>query len=143
MEDESKSWNPRGGRPKKNENELRNKPVLIKFTEDEKKRLYQESKDLGWSKPIVYFRNKLLSKEGGVKHNPQELFKALNELGPELSKVAANINRVARYVNYLDKNNMIDAKFIGEYNVHFKRLIEVQHKYTVAIKAYLRTLVEK
>ncbi|PSR51934.1 hypothetical protein AHMF7605_28920 [Adhaeribacter arboris] len=143
MEEEIKNWNPKGGRPKKSDKERRDKPVLIKFTEDERNQLYKESEDLGWKQPLVYFRNKLLSKTNSTNHNPQSLFKALNRLNPELNKVGNNINQIARYVNYLDKNNMVDQKFIAEYSTCFKEMIEVQKEYTLAIKAYLRSVSKK
>lgn len=142
MEQEIKPWNPKGGRPKKNEKDLRKERLNLKFTEAEMKQLVEECKELGWGKPYVYFRNKLLSK-GGAGYNPRELFKALNQINPQLSKAGNNINQVAKYVNYLDKNNMIDAKFIAEYNVHFKRMIEVQREYVLAIRAYLKTLPDE
>ena len=136
MEEEIKAWNPKGGRPKKAEKDLRNKPVKIKLTEGEKTSLYKECEKLGWKQPHVYFRNKLLSKAAGPGYNPQELFKTLD-------KVGVNINQIAKYINYLDKNNMVDQKFMPEYNQHFKRMIEVQSEYTVAIKAFLRILSDK
>ena len=142
-EEDQKTWNPKGGRPRKDQKELRNKQVIIKFTETEKTALYKESKDLGWKQPLVYFRKKLLAKEGRVSHNPQELFKALNKLNPELNKVGHNINQIARYVNYLDKNNMVDQRFLAEYNQCFKKMTEVQQEYTLAIRAYLRALAQK
>lgn len=143
MEEEVNNWNPKGGRPKKDPKELRNHPVNIKLTEDEKKDLYQEADDLGWKQPLVYFRNKLLSKNSGPGPNPHELFKALNKLSPELNKVGNNINQVARYVNYLDKNNMVDQKTIAEYNAHFKRMNEIHHEYALAIRAYLKSISNK
>jgi len=143
MEEKIKAWNPKGGRPKKSDKERRDKTVLIKFTEDEKSQIYKESEDLGWKQPLVYFRNKLLSKNSSAGHNPQSLFKALNKLNPELNRVGNNINQIAKYVNYLDKNNMVDQKFIAEYNTYFKQMLEVQQEYTLVIKAYLRTVSDK
>jgi hypothetical protein len=140
MEEEIKTWNPKGGRPKKDEKDLRNKSVKIKLTETEKTDLYKEAGEKGWKQPLVYFRNKLLSKGGGSGYNPQELFKALNELNPELKKVGRNINQVAKYVNYLDKNGMVDQKLISEYNTHFEKMIAVQREYALAIRAYLKTV---
>lgn len=140
MEEEIKTWNPKGGRPKKDLKEVRNSQVIIRFKEGEKGDLYKEAEERGWSQPLVYFRNKLLSKDGGPGYNPQELFKALNKLNPELKKVGRNINQIAKYVNHLDKNGMVDQKFIAEYNAHFKRMIEVQREYAQAIRAYLKTV---
>lgn len=143
MEAEDKAWNPKGGRPKKEEKDLRNKPIKIKLTQGEKTALYKESEQLGWKQPYVYFRNKLLSKEGGPGHNPKVLFKAIDKLNPQLNKVGTNINQIARYINYLDKNKMIDQKIIAEYNQHFKSMIEVQQEYTAAMRAYLRSITKQ
>jgi len=143
VEQEIKTWNPKGGRPKKKESELRNKRVTVKLTEAEEIALFKECEDLGWKQPLVYFRNKLLSKEGKAQHNPNELFRVLNKLNPELNKIGNNINQVAKYVNYMDKNGMVDAKFIAEYNMLFKELLKVQQEYSVAIRAYLRSLTDK
>jgi len=141
LEEEIKPWNPKGGRPKKVAKELKNKRVNLCFTEEEFKNLQEETIKAGY-KPehlALYAKAKLLPKEGAVIYNPKALFASLNKLGPELKKVGNNINRVAKYVNYLDKNNMIDAKFIGEYNQYFKKMAEVEQEYARAIKAYLRS----
>ena len=140
MEEELKTWNPKGGRPKKDEKEIRNKSVKIKLTEPERTDLYKEAETLGWKQPLVYFRNKLLSKEAAPGYNPQELFKALDKLNPELKKVGRNINQIAKYVNHLDKNGMVDQRFISEYNTQFKKMAEVQREYALAIRAYLKTV---
>jgi len=144
MEEEVKSWNAKGGRPKKKAKELKNKRLNLCFTEDEFRALQDEATTAGY-KPdhlAIYVKTKLLSENSAVLHNPKMLFGALDKLGQELKKVGNNINQVARYVNYLDRNNMIDPNFIGEYNQHFKRMSEVQHEYALAIKAYLRSFLK-
>jgi len=141
VEEQIKPWNPKGGRPKKVAKELKNKRVNLCFTEDEFKNLQDEAIKAGYKSEqvAIYAKTKLLPKEGAILYNPKALFTSLNKLGPELKKVGNNINQIARYVNYLDKNNMIDANFIAEYNQYFKKMAEVEHEYSVAIKAYLRS----
>lgn len=141
MEEEAKGWNPKGGRPKKEAKELKDKRLNLCFTEDEFKAMQDEMENAGYKYLGVYAKSKLLSSnEGTVQYNPKVLFNVLNELSPELKKVGTNIDQIARYVNYLDKNNMVDQKFMAEFNLCFKRMAEVQHEYVIAIKAYLRTL---
>ncbi|QNF31342.1 plasmid mobilization relaxosome protein MobC (plasmid) [Adhaeribacter swui] len=143
MEEEIKTWSAKGGRPKKEAKERKDWRLNLCFTEDEYKALAAEMEQAGYQDKLgIYAKTKLLTKQGTVPHNPKVLFAALNKLSPELKKVGANINQIARYVNYLDKNNMVDPKFMIEYNEHFKRMAEVQHEYALAIKAYLRSITK-
>lgn len=142
VEDEN-SWNPKGGRPKKQVRDLKAKRLNLCFTEEEFNALKAEMQAAGYNILGVYAKSKLLSRQGAVPHNPKQLFNVLDKLSPELKRIGVNINQIARYVNYLDSNNMIKADFIAEYNANFKKMAEVQHEYAVAIRAYLRSLVRK
>lgn len=138
-----KTWNAQGGRPRKEPKERKDWRLNLCFTEEEYNALSREMEDAGYKDKLgLYAKSKLLNQQGTVPHNPKVLFAALNKLSPELKKVGANINQIARYVNYLDKNNMVNPAFILEYNQHFKRMAEVQHEYALAIKAYLRAIVK-
>jgi len=142
MEEESKGWSAKGGRPKKEPKDKKDNRLNLCFTEAEMKSLREEMEAAGYpdSKLGVYAKSKLLAKDGaGVKYNPKVLFEVLNKLSPQLKKVATNINQVARYINYLDKNNMVDQKFMADYNINFQKMAEVQREYANAIKAYLRS----
>jgi hypothetical protein len=144
MEEEVKAWAPRGGRPKKEAKERKSRRLNLCLTEDEFTRLQEEAIEAGYKVEhlALYAKVKLLPKDGVIFYNPKPLFNALDKLTPELKKVGTNINYVAKYVNYLDKNGMTDANFIAEYNQHFRRMAEVQHEYSLAIKAYLRSVAK-
>lgn len=137
------AWNPRGGRPKKDEAELKSEWLHIRLTKTEKQALEDEMTEAGYKKINQYAKSKVLSKGSSVSHNPKILFAKLNDLSPQLKKVGTNINQIAKYVNYLDANDIIDPKFIAEYNAAFKEMAEVQRQYAIAIKAYLRSLSDK
>ncbi|WP_181308834.1 plasmid mobilization relaxosome protein MobC [Rufibacter sp. XAAS-G3-1] len=140
---EKKEWNPKGGRPKKEAKEKKDFRITLRFTDDEFKELEKRLKDSGYDEMSTYARLKLLSTESNAVHNPRPLLLAISKLNSEIHKVGVNINQIAKYVNYLDRNKMIDPKLLGDYNTHFKRMMDLQSEFLLAIRTYLRSNKKK
>ena len=119
--------------------EKRGKIAGIRLTDDERTRLEQLATDAGYKDLSEYMRVRLLSEDTAPAHNPKKLFKAFDKTGGALKKVGTNINQIARYVHFLEKNNMVEPKVMAEYNQHFRQYLQVEEEYVKAIRAYLRT----
>jgi hypothetical protein len=135
-----KEFNPKGGRPPYDENLRRKHKITIRVNAKEKEKIYGEVAFNGYKYPLIYCRKKLLSDGSGPGPNPAILFHTMNKIAPELKKIGQNINTVAKYVNYLDKNGMVDQRLIADYNIHWKEYYKVLDEYSKAIRAYLRTV---
>lgn len=138
-EQQAQSWNPKGGRPPMKAEEKRGKWVGIRLTDEERTRLQQLATEAGYRDLSAYMRARLLSEGSAPAHNPKALFRAMDLTGAALKKIGANMNQIARYVNYLDSNNMVEPKVIAEYNRHFREFLDVEEAYVKAIRAYLRS----
>lgn len=120
--------------------EKRRKTASIRLTDDERTALEQRVTDAGYKDLSEYMRVRLLSEDSAPTYNPKELFRAIDKTGGALKKVGTNINQIARYVHYLEKNNMVEGKVIAEYNRHFREFLDVEEEYVKAIRTYLRTV---
>ena len=139
MKGEEKVWNPKGGRPKKEGNDKKDGWINIRVTADEKEGFNKEAERAGYKRATDYARKKLFANENESLYNPRPLLLAINKLSGEINKIGVNINQIAKYVNYLDKNNVIDPKFLADYNIHFRKMMELKSEFLVAIRAYLRS----
>lgn len=120
--------------------EKRLKTASMRLTEDERKALEQRATAAGYKDLSEYMRVRLLSEDSAPTHNPKQLFRALDKTGGELKRIGNNINQLARYAHYLEKNNMVEGKVLDEYNRHFQEFLQVENAYVKAIRAYLRTV---
>ncbi len=120
--------------------EKRLKTASMRLTEDERGTLERRAEAAGYKDLSEYMRVRLLSEDNAPTHNPKQLFRALDKTGGELKRIGNNINQVARYVHYLEKNNMVEGKVIALYNQHFQEFLQVEKEYVKAIRAYLRTV---
>jgi hypothetical protein len=134
------AWKPKGGRPRMMAEEKRLKTASMRLTEDERTSLEKRATDAGYKDLSEYMRVRLLSEDSAPVHNPKQLFRALDKTGGELKRIGNNINQVARYVHYLEQNNMVEGKVIAQYNQHFQEFLQVEKEYVKAIRAYLRTV---
>ena len=139
-EQQAAEWKPKGGRPRMRAEDKRGKTVGIRITDEERTRLEQRATAAGYKDLSEYMRVRLLSEDSAPVHNPKKLFKAFDKTGTALKKVGTNINQIARYVHYLEKNNMVEPKVMAEYNQHFRQYLQVEEEYVKAIRAYLRTV---
>ena len=132
-------WKPKGGRPKLAAGEKRGVLFNIRLTAQERKDLGRLATEAGYKDAAAYARKRLLTSGEAASFNPKPLFRAIDKTGAELKKIGNNMNQIARYVHYLDQNNMVSEKVITEYNRHFQEMIRVEDAYVKAIRAYLRT----
>ncbi|PRY09016.1 mobilization protein MobC [Pontibacter ummariensis] len=141
MEEEKQAgnWKPKGGRPKVRDEERRDQTFKIRLNAGERKELDEQAAAAGYQDLSTFMRVKLFSQNGAAVHNPKELFHAIDKTGAALNKIGANINQIARYVHYLEKNNMVSEQVLAEYNQQCQQLIKVEDEYVKAIRAYLRT----
>ena len=112
----------------------------LRLTEQERKDLAAQSSEAGYKDVSVYVRKKLFASSDTPIHNPKKLFRAMDQMSGALKKVGTNINQIARYVHYLEQNNMVEPKVMAEYNRHFREFLDVEQGYVKAIRAYLRTV---
>ena len=120
--------------------EKRRKTASIRLTDEERTLLEQRTAAAGYNDLSEYMRVRLLSEDNAPIHNPKQLFRALDKTGGELKRIGNNINQIAKYINYLEKNNMVEGRVIAEFNQHFQELLQVEKEYVKAIRAYLRTV---
>ncbi|RDV11880.1 plasmid mobilization relaxosome protein MobC [Pontibacter diazotrophicus] len=139
-EEQLSEWKSKGGRPKLSAGERRDFMLRIRLTEQERKDLAELASEAGYNDVSVYARNKLFAPAHTPIHNPKQLFRAIDKTGAALKRVGTNINQIARYVHYLEKNNMVEGKVIAEYNQHFQEFLQVEEEYVKAIRTYLRTV---
>ena len=142
MENEQQvaEWKPKGGRPRMRTEEKRRKSAGIRLTDEERARLEQRAAEAGYKDLSEYIRVRLLSDDSAPAYNPKKLFRAMDKMGGALKKIGTNINQVARYVHYLEKNSMVEPKVLAEHNQHFREFLQVEEAYVKAIRAYLRTV---
>lgn len=138
MEQQTTKWKSKGGRPKLGAEERRDQVYKVRLTEGERKELDRLASEAGYSDVSVYARKRLMTSGDGVSFNPKPLFKAIDDTGTELKRIGNNINQLARYVHYLEKNNMVEGKVLAEYNRHFEEYLKVEDAYVKAIRAFLR-----
>jgi len=112
--------------------------LRLRLTEKERVKLEEQASEAGYNDQSVYLRKKLFSAGEATVHNPKKLFQAIDKTGGELKRIGSNINQVAKYVHYLEKNNMVEPKVIGEFNRHFREFLEVEEAYVKAIRSFLR-----
>ncbi|MHA6250055.1 plasmid mobilization protein [Pontibacter sp. CAU 1760] len=134
------AWKSKGGRPPMRAAEKRRKSASIRLTEDERTNLEQWAANAGYKDLSEYMRARLLSENNAPLYNPKKLFRAIDQTGGALKKVGTNINQIAKYVHYLEKNNMVAGEVIAEYNQHFQKFLQVEEEYVKAIRSYLRTV---
>ncbi|MFD3002668.1 plasmid mobilization relaxosome protein MobC [Pontibacter toksunensis] len=139
-QEQAQEWNPKGGRPKLPAGEKRGFVVKLRFTEKERVQLEEQVREAGYNDRSEYLRRKIFASADVPVHNPKQLFRALDKTGGELKRIGTNINQIARYINYLEKNNMVEGKVIAQYNQHFQEFLQVEEEYVKAIRTYLRTL---
>lgn len=136
---EEPAFKPKGGRPKKETDERKEVWFSIRMTTAAKQAFTEEAEQAGYEKATDYARKKLFAKETDSLHNPKALLLTIGNLNTEIHKVGVNINQIAKYVNYLEKNKRVDDKFMNDYNTHFKKMLDLQSEFLVAIRAYLRS----
>jgi len=113
--------------------------LRLRLTEKERQDLAGLASEAGYKDVSAYARKRLLTPGEAPAHNPKDLFHAIDKTGTDLKKIGTNINQFTRYVNYLEKNNMVEPKAIGEFNRHFREFLDVEQTYVKAIRAYLRS----
>ncbi len=114
--------------------------LRLRLTEKERGQLAEQVREAGYKDQSEYLRKKIFAPGDATVHNPKKLFRALDKTGGELKRIGNNINQIAKYINYLEKNNMVEGRVIDEYNRHFGEFLQVEDKYVKAIRAYLRTM---
>ncbi|GAB3834638.1 plasmid mobilization protein [Pontibacter rugosus] len=114
--------------------------VKLILTKKEREQLAEQVREAGYKDQTEYLRKKVFASGDTPVHNPKKLFRALDKTGGELNRIGNNINQVAKYIHYLEKNNMVEARVISEYNRYFQEFLQVEVEYVKAIRAYLRTM---
>ena len=135
MEEEKK--NP-GGRPPLPGKEKRSKLIILRLTEAEHEKLMAEMEEANFKKLAVYVRKKLTKREDQLVFNPRKTIDVLNVVGREVGAIGKNINQIARYTNYLSKNNMAKPQIMDEYNELLRRLTELELKTYKAVRGFFR-----
>ncbi|PRY13745.1 mobilization protein MobC [Pontibacter ummariensis] len=137
-EQDERDWSYRGGRPLLGSDEKRDSVLQVRLTKQEHNDLKKQTAEQGYKDVSIYVRRKLFSADDAPAFNPKPLFRAIDKTGTELKRIGNNINQIARYAHYLEKNNMVEGKVIAEYNQHFEEFLKVEDAYVKAIRAFLR-----
>jgi len=129
----------KNGRPLKLEGK-RTKHIKARLTEDEYSLIAKQWKSLSM-KESDYVRLMVLKPDSiKIKVNAVELIRVLDEVGAELGRSGNNINQLARHANFLNKQGMLNAEIVVNFNGLFSDYISIFRKIEIEIRLLLRQL---
>lgn len=102
----------------------REKRLIIRLTDEEMKQLTKFSN--GFTSVSNYVRVSCLQK-GKYLINPIEYLKVIDNLIPEMKRIGNNINQIARYANFLEKEGQGRSEILQEFNSLLSQYIEIEN----------------
>ena len=99
---------------KMNKPQNRNETVGIKLSLDEKSKLVERCKRLGYETDVSGYVRRILFSKYIATENPQDLREELYKTRGEFNKIGSNINQIANYANYLKSRNLSDKMILED-----------------------------
>ncbi|MDH6358937.1 plasmid mobilization relaxosome protein MobC [Parabacteroides sp. PF5-9] len=82
----------------------KNKYIRVRCTEEEYKKLQRQAKH--FASFSTYLRTLIFSQEKSIV-DPKTVLQSVKLLTTEINKLGTNVNQIAKFMNYVEKNNLI------------------------------------
>ena len=125
---------------KMNKPQNRNETVGIKLSLDEKSKLVERCKRLGYETDVSGYVRRILFSKYIATENPKKLFKVLYGSKGELSKIGNNINQIANYGNYLKKRNLSDDQILKDLETLAEELRKLISEHKIHLDSTIRKI---
>jgi hypothetical protein len=119
--------------------EKRTKLVKARLTETEYKQLLSMEKQLSITRTEI-IRNRLFKSTNKVLVNAMDLLGNLDAIGTELGRCGNNINQLARHANVLNKQGLLSAEVVDEFNRLFTEYITTEREVEKCIRQLIRLM---
>jgi hypothetical protein len=119
--------------------EKRTKLVKARLTETEYNQLLSMEKQLNVTRTEI-IRNRLFKNTNKVLVNAKELMISIDAIGTELGKCGNNINQLARHANVLNKQGLLSAEIVDDFNRLFTEYITTEREVGKCIRELIRLM---
>ncbi|MDH6305748.1 hypothetical protein M2459_002496 [Parabacteroides sp. PF5-5] len=102
----------------------KDKWIHVRLTENEYRKLQNQSKP--FSSMSAYIRVLLFSKDKVIV-DPKSILLAVKELSNEINRVGGNINQIAKFMNFAEKNGLLTNEIVENLILQIVELVK-QHE---------------
>lgn len=131
-------FNPKGGRPKLDEDLAQKHRVQIYVTTKQLKQLEEGFASSGLKSMSAYLVKQLFSNKQQLMVNPIHLLETIDRIGTELNQVGKNINQIAKYANSQLIQEKVNPELLTQFNKQMSYYLQTREKLVRAYKAIVR-----
>jgi len=119
--------------------EKRTRLIKARLSETEYQQLLAMEIQLGLNRTEI-IRSRLFKNTNKVLVNAKELLQSLDALGAELGRCGNNINQLAKHANILNKQALLSATVVVDFNKLFTEYIAVQRETEKCMRQLIRLM---
>ena len=120
----------------------RNEYLGIKLSLEEKNKLVERCKRLGYEDDVSGYVRRILFSKYIATENPRNIGEDLFKTRGELNKIGNNINQIANYGNYLKNRNLSDDKILKDLELLAEELRILISEHKIHLDSTIRKIID-